>query len=220
MNRKLHFIAAALAFTALGAQAQTAGSLLGRVGITQINPDVRSGNLTAPSLPGSQADVGSSTRLGGGLTYMVTDNVAIDLPLALPFKHEITGAGAIAGVGKIGELRALPVTLIAEWRFFDANAKWRPSLGGGVTYAKVYRERSTAALSALTGGSPTTLTVESKWALTGAAGITYNINDRMFVEGTVHKTLLKTTAHLSTGQTLAMKLDPWSYSIGIGMKLR
>ena len=68
MNRKLHFIAAALAFTALGAQAQTAGSLLGRVGITQINPDVRSGNLTAPSLPGSQADVGSSTRLGGGLT--------------------------------------------------------------------------------------------------------------------------------------------------------
>lgn len=220
MKNKLHLIAAALAFTAVGAQAQTAGSWLARVGATNIAPDVKSGDLTAPSLPGTKADVNDNTQLSGGITYMVTDHVAIDLPLALPFKHDIVGDGAIAGAGKIADVKALPVTLIAQWRFMDAKAQFRPYVGAGVTYAKFYKEHGTATLSSLTSGAPTTLTVDSKWALTLAAGVTYNVNDKWFVEGTVHKTFLKTTAHLSTGQTLDMKLDPLSLSIGVGTRFR
>src|SRR3954468_14390133 len=105
MKRKLHFIAAAVLLAASGAQAQTAGSWMARIGATMISPDVKSGDLSAPSLPGTKVDVNDNTQLGGGITYMVTDNFAIDLPLALPYYHELTGAGAIAGAGKIGEVR-------------------------------------------------------------------------------------------------------------------
>ena len=69
------------------------------------------------------------------------------------------GAGAIAGAGKLGEVKALPVTLLAQYRFGAPTAKFRPYLGAGPTYAKFYRERSTGTLSALTAGSPTTLSV-------------------------------------------------------------
>ena len=221
MKTKIHFIAAAVALAAASAaHAQTAGSWMARIGATMISPDVKSGDLSAPSLPGTKVDVGDNTQLAGGITYMVTDNIAIDLPLALPFHHELTGAGAIGGVGKIGELRALPVTVIGQWRFGVANAQMRPYLGAGVTYAKTYRERSTAALSALTGGSPTTFTVASKLAPTLAAGVSYAVNERWFVEGAVHKTFLKQTAKLSTGQSIDLKVDPWAISVAVGTRFR
>ena len=99
-------LASAVAALALalsgGAQAQTAGSWLVRAGATQISPQVTSGDLSAPSFTGTKVNVRADTQLAGGITYMLTDHWAVDVPLALPFKHDVIGAGAIAGVGKIG----------------------------------------------------------------------------------------------------------------------
>ncbi|HVL44789.1 MAG TPA: OmpW family outer membrane protein, partial [Acidovorax sp.] len=83
---------AALALTLSGgAQAQTAGSWLVRAGATQISPQVTSGDLSAPSFTGTKVDVRADTQLAGGITYMLTDQWAVDVPLALPFKHDIMG---------------------------------------------------------------------------------------------------------------------------------
>ena len=68
MNKKLHCIAALLALAATGAQAQQAGARLARIGVTNISPQVSSGDLTAPCLPGTKIDVGDATQLSGGLT--------------------------------------------------------------------------------------------------------------------------------------------------------
>jgi outer membrane protein len=218
--KKLHCIAALLVLAATGAQAQPAGAWLGRIGATQIQPHVKSGDLTAPSLPGTHVDVDDATQLSGGITYMMTNNVAIDVPLSLPFKHDLVGAGAIAGVGKLGEVKALPVTVLAQYRFGDAGAQFRPYVGAGATYAKFFRERSTGVLSALTAGSPTTLSVESKLAPTVQLGGVFNVNERWFVDLNVTKTWLKTRASLSTGQSIDMKLDPTSVSLAVGMRFR
>lgn len=211
------FVAAATA--SLPAAAQNAGSVLLRAGATQIRPDVDSGDLSAPSLPSTKADVRSDTQLSGGITYMVSENVSIDLPLALPFKHELVGDGAIAGVGKLGDVKVLPVTLLGQYRFLDADARLRPYVGAGVTYAKFYKARSTAALSALTGGTPanpTTLSVKSKLAPTLQAGVSFAIDKRWSVDANITHTFLKTRATLSTGQTLDMRLDPNSISVAVG----
>lgn len=220
MKTQLRCIAAVLALGAGAAQAQQAGSWLARVGATNINPHVTSGDLTAPSLPGTKADIDDSTQLSGGITYMLTDNWAVDVPLALPFKHTLVGDGAIAGAGKLGDVRALPVTVLGQYRFGAADAQFRPYVGAGATYAKFYRERSTGVLSALTGGSPTTFSVDSKLGLTIQAGLNYMINERWFVDGMIAKTFLKTRTHLSTGQTLDTKLDPITLSFGVGMRFR
>jgi outer membrane protein len=201
------------------AQAQTAGTLMLRLGATEIRPNVDSGDLSAPSLPGTKADIRSSTRLSGGITYMLSDHLAIDVPLALPFKHEIVGDGAVAGVGKIGEVRALPITVMGQYRFLDASSALRPYAGAGLTYAKFYKAKSTAALSALTGGTPanpTTLSVDSKLAATLQVGVSYAFNARWFVDATLLHTFLKTRTTLSTGQTLDTRLDPDTFALSVG----
>lgn len=224
MTQRFKTLAAALAaltatLGAVSVHAQTAGSLMLRAGATQIRPDVDSGDLTAPSLAGTKADIRSSTRLSGGLTYMLTDQIAIDVPLALPFKHAIVGDGAISGVGKIGEVRSLPITVLGQYRFLDASSVLRPYVGASLTYAKFYKAKSTAALSALTGGTPTnptTLSVESKLAATLQLGASYRLDEHWFVDATVLHTFLKTRTTLSTGQTLDTKVDPNSLALTVG----
>jgi outer membrane protein len=201
--------------------AQTAGSWTLRGGATQIRPQVDSGNLSAPSETGTQVDVRPATSLSGGITYALSDQLSLDLPLALPFKHDIVGDGAIAGVGKIGDVRVLPVTLLAQWRFLDAQSALRPYLGAGLTYARFFKERSTATLTALTGGSPsnpTTLKVDSGFGASFQLGASYAFDSRWSLDAHVVKTLLKTTTTLSTGQTIDLKLDPLSLGLGIGYR--
>jgi outer membrane protein len=212
-------IALGATFGALPAAAQTSGSVMIRAGATRIKPNVTSGDLTPPSLAGTTASIRSDTQFAGGITYMVTNNVSIDLPLSLPFTHEIDGDGAIAGVGKIGEVKALPITLLGQYRFLEADSMLRPYVGAGVTYAKFYKAQSTAALSVLTGGTPsnpTTIDIKSKFAATVQVGASFQIDKRWFVDANVTRTFLKTRATLSTGQTLDMKVDPNSYSLAVG----
>lgn len=213
--------AAALLVLAAPAQAQSKGSVLVRLGATQITPDVKSGDLSPPAFPGTKADIESDTQPTAGITYMLSDNLALDLPLAAGFKHDIVGDGAISGVGKIGEVRALPVTLLLQYRLLPAAAPIRPYIGLGPTYAKFYKARSTAALTALTGGTPanpTTISVESKWAFTGQIGLTAALAPRWSLDASVLKTALKTRTTLSTGQTLDATLDPWSFCVGVGYR--
>lgn len=203
---------------ASAAHAQSAGSITVRLGATQISPEVKSGDLSAPAFAGTKADIKSDTQPTAGLTWMWTDNVSLDLPLAAGFTHEIVGDGAIAGVGKIGEVKALPITLLLQYRFMAPNDTFRPYVGIGPTYAKFYKARSTAALTALTGGTPdnpTTLEVDSKFTVTAQVGLSFKINREVSIDAAVLKTPLKTRTTLSTGQTLDATLDPWSYHVGV-----
>ena len=208
---------------AASAQAQSAGQVLGRVGVTHSAPDSSSSNLTLAPV-GSQVTVGSSTQVSGGVTYMVTDNIAVDLPLVLPFKHTVTGVGAfIGGAGTVAETKALPITLLGQYRFGAANAQFRPYLGAGAVYAKFFKERSTALLSAATGGTPsnpTTVKFEDKFSVAVQAGISVNINPKWFVDANVIYSPLKTRANLSTGQTIDVKLNPTVLSFSVGYVIK
>jgi outer membrane protein len=94
-------------------------------------------------------------------------------------------------------------------------------VGGGITYAKFFKERSTNVLTALTGGTPdnpTTQSVGSKFAPTLVIGGIFAFNERWFVEGMIGKTFLKTTTTLSTGQSISTRLNPTTVSLGIGYR--
>lgn len=217
----LSFAALATMAAAGGASAQSAGTWQARLGAINIAPSVSSGDLGPPSMPGSKIDVDSATQLGGGITYMVTDHIAVDVPLSLPFKHTIKGAGAVGGAGELGTTKALPVSVFAQYRFGEANAKFRPYVGGGLTYAKFFKETASNTLSAITGGTPstpTTASIESKLAPTLLIGAVYSFNERWFIEGMLAKTFLKTTTTLSTGQTISTRLDPTTVAISVGYR--
>lgn len=218
MNKKFLCLAAVALLGTGAAQAQSAGTYVLRAGATTIMPDVDSGNLTEPSLVGTKVDIKKASQLTGGITYMVTDNWAIDLPLGLPFKHDVVGDGAIANVGKLGTVKSLPMTLMGQYRFGTPTSTLRPFVGAGATYAKFFKPKATAALSGLTGGTPanpTLLTMKNKAGPTVQLGVAASLGGRWSAEAAVTKVFLKTTGRLSTGQTIETTLDPLAVSLAI-----
>ena len=181
---------------------------------------MESGDLSAPALPHTQADVGSDTQPVLVFDYGVTDNITVEIPLGLPFKHTLYGAGAIAGTGKLGSSEVLPATALVQYRFFDPKASVRPYLGAGATFAYFTKTTGSGQLTALldVGGPPSTFKVKNKLAATVQAGVAVAINDRWFANAEVTKTFLKTKATFSTGQTQDIKFDPLGVSVGIGYK--
>jgi len=213
--------AVALTAAACGtAHAQQAGQWLFRGGVMSIIPDVDSGDLSAPTVPGAKIDVEAATTLAGGISYMVTDNWSVDLPLAVPLKHKIKGDGTIAGSGEIGTTKVAPVTIFGQYRFFEANAAFRPYVGLGLTYALFYDETANGTLTGLTnpGSSGTTMKIKDRFGLTPQVGATYAFDEKWFVEGMLAKSILKTTTTLSTGQTIDTKLNPWTVGLYVGWK--
>ncbi len=213
-------VVAALA-CASTASAQSAGQFTAKIGVNQLTPKVESGDISAPALPGTKADVGKDTQPVLVLAYGVTDNIALETALGTPYKHALYGAGAIAGTGELGTVQALPATLFAQYHFGAPTSTFRPFVGIGATYAYFMKERGSARMTAITNpgtGKPTTFSVDNKFTYTAQIGMAVNFNEKWFADVTVNKCKLRTDVQFSTGQTQHMKLDPVAVIVGLGYK--
>ena len=216
---RLAAVSAVLGAIAMPAFAQSAGEWTYKIGENLITPKVSSGDLSGPGLSGVKVDINSAYSPVVSGTYMITDNISTELVIGLPYRHDIIGKGAIDGVGKIGDVQSFPPTWFAQYRFMSPKSAFRPYVGMGVTYAYFRDARSTPTLDALLG--PTTIKIDSKFALTPQIGATFAFNDRWFLDSTVTKTFLKTTATLTSPdgvRTIDTRLDPIAFSISVGYK--
>jgi len=210
----------ALALASNNALAQDAGTVAVKFGYNQIMPQVSSGDLSAPSMPGTKIDVKEAGAPIMTLTYIYSSGISFELYAGLPYEHDIVGDGAIKGVGKIASVKQVSPTLFAQYRFFDKESTFRPYVGLGVTYAYFYGEEGSGNLTALTnpGGDPTLLEVDDAWGISPQVGATVKIDRNWFVDMAVIKSFVKTTSHLSTGQSIDTKLDPLAVSLSVGYR--
>ena len=214
----------ALAFLLLtcgsAALAQSAGTLMIKVGANKIAPHVTSGDLSSPSIPGTKIDVKSASSVVFTAAYMLTDAWSLEFYAGLPYEHEVVGDGTIKGVGKLGTVKQVSPTLFGQYRFFEAGSAFRPYLGLGLTYAYFYGEKGSGTLTALTnaGGQPTRLSATSAFGLSPEVGATYRFDEHWFVDAAVVKTYVKNKTTLSTGQTISTKLDPVSTNLSVGYR--
>jgi outer membrane protein len=152
------------------------------------------------------------------VTYMITADISVEALGGLPYKHDIVGAGAVAGVGKIGSVHQVSPTVLLQYRFMAADAPLRPYVGAGPTFAKFYGTKGSGALTAVTnpGGPPTTIGGDTEWGGTIEAGANYKIDKHWFIDAAVLKTFISTKATLSTGQSTSAKLNPIAINASIG----
>lgn len=218
-------VAAAALACAGSAQAQAAGSMSLKLGLNKVTPHVTSDDLSAPALPGSKIDVKSATSVILTATYQWTDEISLEFFGGLPYKHDIVGAGAVAGVGKLGTIQQVSPTLLAQYRFLGTDATVRPYVGGGFTYAMFYGGEGSGALTAMTnpGGQPTLIGSDKSFGFTWQLGTTVRIDKQWYADIGMLKTYISSTTPLVTqpsnnGQTVHAKLDPVSVNFSVGYR--
>jgi outer membrane protein len=213
--------AAALLVVTMGAQAQSAGTWFGGAGVTRIDPNTKSGTLSPPSAPDTRVDIGPDTKPTLFIGRMLTDNWSVEVPIGFGFQHEITGRGGIEGVGRIGTVKVLPISVFAQYRFLEPQARFRPYVLGGLTYAHFYGARGSATLNGVNPANPpggTQLDVDSRFGWSLGLGVTATITERWFLDLHYARTWLKTTTTLSSGQKIDTKLDPDVITLSLGYR--
>ncbi|WP_250655086.1 OmpW/AlkL family protein [Alkalimarinus coralli] len=218
--------------------AYEAGDIFIKGGIATVDPQESSSDIVinTPALgPATGAKVGlnSDTQLGLVFSYMATDRIGIELLAATPFKHDISGAGAISGVGKLGDTKHLPPTLSVQYYLAEPDAKFQPYVGAGINYTIFFDEGTTdtltnsiGALAGLTGtpgvvATSTKLDIDDSIGASLQAGFNYEITENAGLTAAVWWINIdadaEITAQTNVGTVKAnvdVEVDPYVYMLG------
>ena len=193
---------ALLAFIVLpfsSAYSYEAGDWIVRVGAGSVDPKSNNGAVVS-------VDAGTTLVFNG--TYMLTDNLGLELLAAAPFSHDINLA---AGGGKVGETKHLPPTLSLQYRF-DTDSAWSPYVGAGLNYTLFFDEEAVGALA----GS--TLDLDPSFGIATQAGIDYALSDKTLINLDIRWMNIETDADLDGVFLETVEIDPLVYSLTFGWK--
>jgi len=219
MNTLLKPLALATAVTGAMMSTQTmayeAGDFIARGGITQVDADASSSDVSIEALGGPVAgtgvDVDSATQLGLNLMYMHSSRVGIELLLATPFKHHVTATGGLRTYADdIAEVEQLPPTLSVIY-YLTEGSKFQPYVGAGINYTMFFSEESKI------GGDAD---LDDSFGLALQVGADYQINDSWHVNASARWIDIETEATLADTDfgkvTTTVDIDPMVYSIMLG----
>jgi outer membrane protein len=205
-----HLFSRVAAATALLALCGTASAQLTvRAGFTHIAPHSSASDAVGPMLPGPPSgisiDVRNKSTLFLSFAHALNDNMELELALGYPPTHDVNAKIAsslpphiVAFNGqKLAEVRQIAPTLFFNYKFGEANSQWRPFVGIGVNYTNFDKRTSTAANNALNGG-PTDLSLSDSWGLAGQVGVSYRVNERWSITGSVATARVKTKLTTTT----------------------
>nr|BBD49904.1 outer membrane protein W [Alteromonadaceae bacterium PE-TB08W] len=224
MLRKAARIAAIMVMPiliAIPAYAYEEGDWVLRVGVGIVEPDDSSGpiSLDGSEIPNSGVSVDVDSQPALALTYMLTNNVGLEIIASAPFEHQITGEGEFSGLS-IGSTKHLPPTLSLQYYFFEGTPRFQPYAGIGVNYTAFFSEDLDSQFESAIGTGD--LSVDDSVGLSLQLGADYSINENWFANVAVWKMDLETTAtiKLDAGPKVEVDVDvdPWVYMLTVGYK--
>lgn len=209
----------ALAIMAPAAQAYEAGDIILRAGVATVAPNEDSDGVELDGVDtGLEASVDSDTQLGLTATYMLTNNIGIELLAATPFQHSIS----VDALGHFADVKHLPPTLSVQYFPMDSGSKFQPYVGAGLNYTTFFQEELTGDMKALGFSS---LELDDSFGLALQAGMDYEIAPNIVLNAAVWYIDIETTATakgpsaLGVGKTeVDVEIDPWAYMVGVGYK--
>lgn len=209
INKNALAAAMLTALSASPAYAIEQGDWLVRFGIGHVKPnDSSSGFSGAPTVG---ASVDSDTKPILNVTYMLTDNIGIDVLGAWPFEHDISATGALSG--KVGSTKHLPPTVGLQYHF-TPKARVRPYVGIGINYTHFWGEKLNTTGQAVLGS----LDLEDSVGVAGQIGVDMDINDSWFVNADVRYIKISTTGTTANVGRIDVDIDPWVFIVGMGTR--
>ncbi|MDP3871988.1 MAG: OmpW family outer membrane protein [Methyloversatilis sp.] len=211
---------AALTAVAGVAQAAEEGNWMVRARVLHMNPHNGNGGglVGAGAVPDVEAESKVFPEID--ISYFFTKNIAAELILTYPQKHDID----LDGLGKIGSVKHLPPTLTLQYHF-NPEGTIRPYVGAGINYTRFSSVDLDANL-ALAGTTGLPLRIDRSsfgWAL--QVGADYKLADKWFFNVDVKYVTISTDIHVRNdavalqGQKVSkLDIDPLLVSVGIGYR--
>ena len=213
----------AAAMTAPAALAEQ-GDWLIKGGATLVSPDSKNLNLgdlgDVPDVgvvTDAALEVDDGTSFGFTITYMMTDNWAVELLAAVPFKHDIKLAATVDGErfsGKIAETKHLPPTLSLQYHFIP-DGMFSPYIGAGLNWTIFSSEKIDPLLA-------DGLRLDDSFGFAAQAGLDLNFGDAWLLNFDVRYIDISTKAKINVEGEWAplgdVGIDPFVYSIMLGYR--
>lgn len=177
-----------------------AGDWLVRLRAISIQPQVRS----SETLDALNTGVNNATVPELDFTYMIRDDIGVELILGTS-RHQVTSS-----LGDLGGVGVLPPTLLLQYHFNHAG-RVRPYVGAGINYTLFYN-------NGLHAGGQSISVDNHSFGPALQAGVDVQVTKKLFVNADIKKIWMKTGASMG-GQSLGtLHIDPLVVGIGVGMK--
>jgi len=192
----------ALSLVSNNAMAEEQSPWLVRVRAVHIDPADKSDPVGGTGAS-DRLTVSSKTIPEVDFSYFFTPNIAAELILTYPQKHDVYLDGA-----KIGTFKHLPPTLTAQYHF-SPELSFDPYLGAGINYTRISGVN-------LLGGSAG---LEShSVGLAVQAGVDYKFDKNWRINFDVKKLQLRSDVSINGSKVSQVKVDPWLIGLGVGYR--
>ncbi|MNO72754.1 Outer membrane protein W precursor [compost metagenome] len=169
---------------------------------------------------GGKATVDSDTQLGLTFSYLVTDQLGVELVAATPFQHQVDVKGLGGLDGKLADIKQLPPTVLLQYYPMGGTKNaFQPYAGVGVNYTTFFDEDLS---SARKDQGFSNLKLQDSWGLAGELGFDYMLNENALFNMAVWYMDIDTKASTDLAGAGKVKVDvdvdPWVYMVGFGYK--
>lgn len=173
-----------------------------RVRAVHIDPADKSAAI--PGLAGENAiTVSNKTIPEIDISYFFTPNIAAELILTYPQKHDVHLNG-----GRIGSFKHLPPTLTVQYHF-TPNATFSPYVGAGVNYTRI---SSVKLLN-------NTVDLENNsFGFALQAGVDYKLDKNWSLNFDIKKVQIRSDVVSGGTKISRVKVDPLLVGVGVGYR--
>lgn len=142
------------------------------------------------------------------ISYFFTPNFAAELILTYPQKHDVRAGGA-----KIGSLKHLPPTLLAQYHFTNLGA-FKPYVGVGINYTRFSSVKFDPAVDAALNPS----VKKNSFGPALQIGFDYALDKNWSINFDVKKVYIKTDVRSFGTKVGTFKVDPLLVGVGLGYR--
>jgi outer membrane protein len=163
-------------------------------------------NKSAPVASTGAADrihVSTKTIPELDVSYFFTPNIAAELILTYPQKHDVMLDGA-----KIGSFKHLPPTLTAQYHFLP-GATINPYVGAGVNYTLLSKVNLLGGAASLEHDSV---------GLALQAGVDFKLDKNFSINLDVKKVQIRSDVNIGGSRASDVKVDPLLIGVGVGYR--
>ena len=159
-------------------------------------------NGNSPNVGGAKVEINDKTFPEVDIAYNFSRNIAAELVLTYPQKHDVLLQG-----NKIGTIKHLPPALLLQYQFAPGG-KINPYVGGGINYTRFMSAKLPAGITTDKGSFGPALQI----------GADVEVGRNLYLNLDFKRVKIDTDVKVAGAKLTTLKVDPNLISVGIGWR--